>query len=168
MGTVESLTKLLAVYGVYALFVIFYFAWRRLLKGVQQATSAEDKAFFKASQGRMQIVVFVLAAVVAGVWLFAAFHKKTKVWVEGVFKGLPHDTRTLTDPGDRAVIYEVSTVSDGSFLQRSTRASLDPKSIDLEWVFGAPAGLKELVLQVEHQCWVMPSGSAGVYLTAKP
>jgi len=159
IGTTREIVGLLAAHGVYALLVIFLFYQQRITrKNYKSAEKPEEKAYFRKLHTCTTVAVYVLTALVAGVWIYATF-VSPEMYLKGTVKGLEERAETPVAPDDPPSIRQQLTPyeTDVEFFTRVMRTDRGTSHYDLGWVLVADRGTETLGLvfqqQVDHPLW---------------
>ena len=165
MGTTREIVGLLAAHGVYALLVIFLFYQQGITrKNYKSADKPEEKAYFRKLHTCTTVAVYVLTALVAGVWIYATF-VSPEMYLKGTVKGLEERTEEPVAVDDPPSIWQQLTPyeTDVEFFTRVMRTDLGTGHYDLDWVLVADRGTETLGLvfqqQVDHPQWSSPRRS---------
>lgn len=162
VANMTAITGLLVAHGVYALLVIFLFYQQRITrKNYKSAEKPEEKAYFRTLHTCTTVAVYVLTALVAGVWIYATF-VSPEMYLKGTVKGLEERAETPAAPDDPPSIRQQLTPyeTDVEFFTRVMRTDLGTGHYDLGWLLVADRGTETLGLvfqqQVDHPLWSSP------------
>jgi len=149
VDTITTLTKLVAMHGVYALVIIFMFYFEyRARKNIKTAATPDDRTYFKRMHAVTFTMVIVLSFIATAVWIYATFSYDKTVVLQGCFKGLVEQPNAPKQAGDPPLLVTtlVPFKSDDKFFS-AKRSSLTTDTPDIDWVLVAPSGESSLLLE---------------------
>jgi tetratricopeptide (TPR) repeat protein len=149
VDTITTLTKLVALHGVYALVIIFMFYFEyRARKNIRTASTPADQTYFKRMYAVIITMIIVLSFIATGVWIYATFFYDKNVVVEGCFKGLVEQSNAPKQAGDPPLLVAALSPfkSDDKFFSVK-RSVLTTDTPDVDWVLVAPSGETSLLLE---------------------
>lgn len=150
VGTISELTRLLAVYGVYMLFVFFsIYMFYRARKNLQEACEEEDKKLYRKQCSIVLYTILVLAALVSTVWIYATFVYSPRVVIEGTFKNLAEQTATPVDP--TTLIHRIVPFRSDVAFYTSKESKIGESRYDLDWVMVSRSGFEILIFEFQQR-----------------